>query len=99
MNVDGTGHGSSSLFILYGSVYQKYRKSNRDCSEGNSIAGTSAPSKEAHKNYPIYSALHRVLEEIRRMRFELEKIEYPILSAINIGVARTSAPSRDTQGK
>jgi hypothetical protein len=41
------------------------------------------------KKYPIYSALHRVPEETKRKNFEQGKVEHPILSAINIGVAGT----------
>jgi len=62
---------------------------------GTGIAGTSAPNPEAQKMYPIYNALHRIPEGIKRKRFELGRIDYPILSAINIGIAGTSAPRRD----
>jgi hypothetical protein len=44
------------------------------------IAGTSVPSREARKNYPIYSMLNMVPEGIKRKHFERGKIEYPDLN-------------------
>jgi hypothetical protein len=41
------------------------------------IAGTSALSWDSRKIYPIYSALHRVPEGIKRKDFEQGKAEQP----------------------